>query len=78
MHRAKDPNQINAHSKRFSGIGKSLDLPPIGRERNIKGIDALDGAPPGTAGERGTKKYDIEGGYHGNVQGPMSKSFKTG
>ena len=62
-----------AKSRRPGGGGKAIDTPSIGKEGSLSGMDQLDGGPEGGAGERGTKPYDFDGPYAGNVVGCRSK-----
>ena len=63
----------HAKSRRPGGGGKAIDTPSIGKEGSLSGMDQLEGDPGGTAGERGTKPYDFDGSYAGNVKGCCSK-----
>ncbi len=57
---------------RFGGNPKSLKDAPTTRKKILEGDP---GSFEGAAGERGTKPYDMDGSYNGNVQGPLSRTF---
>jgi hypothetical protein len=65
-------------SRRPGGGGKAIDTPSIGNEGSLSGMDQLTGGPEGGAGERGTKPYDFDGSYAGNVRGCCSKPVSLG
>lgn len=55
---------------RFGGNPKSLKDAPTTRKTELEG---LADQVPEAAGERGTKPYDMDGPFKGNVQGCLSR-----
>jgi hypothetical protein len=61
----------NSGSSRLPGTGKSLDTPAKALEEALSGMDRTPQTE--ASGERGTKKFDYDGDYGGNVVGCCSK-----